>query len=97
MAALLASCVLHHLQDKQKLEKARAREAAAVRAAAEAHQQQAAAALAGKKPTIQRNKYVHPYRHALMLSVVFCYHGAGGTSCAHWLMHNRQTKRQAGQ
>lgn len=63
------------LQDKLKLEKARAREAAAVRAAAEAHQQQAAAALAGKKPTIQRNKYVlHTYCHVLTWLCCSCTH-----------------------
>lgn len=43
-------------KDKAKLEKARARDAAAARAAAEAHQQRAAAHLAGNRPTIQRNK-----------------------------------------
>jgi hypothetical protein len=39
-----------------KLEKARQKEEAAARAAFEAHQKEAAAAVKGHKPTIQRNK-----------------------------------------
>ncbi|KAF8071383.1 ABCF3 [Scenedesmus sp. PABB004] len=42
-------------KDRAKLERARVREEAAARAAFEAHQREAAAALAGHKPTIQRN------------------------------------------
>lgn len=48
--------VLLAVQDKAKLDRARARELATVRAAAEAHQKQAMEALVGRKPTIQRNK-----------------------------------------
>lgn len=48
--------VCHCLQDKAKLDRARARELAVTRAAAEAHQKRAADHLTGNKPTIQRNK-----------------------------------------
>jgi hypothetical protein len=49
-------CCCRHRQDRVKLEKARQKEEVAARAAFEAHQKQAAAAVKGHKPTIQRNK-----------------------------------------
>ncbi len=44
------------MQDRAKLERARTKEAAAARAAFEAHRREAEAALAGHKPTIQRGR-----------------------------------------